>query len=348
MSADKTSTTVASIFLTGVLLTCFGPLCVVGCSDVLDSPARTATCDDEWCLVPAAAWDSGVDGFAGTGSYLPPLSVKLTRSFWVAKTETTVSEWRALMNSSPSRYACGDTCPVFGMTFFDVLEYANRRSIQDELPSCYSLSGCSEPSEGHGRICETAKFSGPDCLGYRLPSEFEWELAAGGGARTCIDGHPEADSFSDGNYPCSFPEGIDSLPAWYCGNSATDYAGCISYVDFGPKCMGPRPVAQKPANVYGLYDMFGNATEMTGSRYTWPILLAGPGYPYRSVSDHGFDLDLMEPPPVGEDTPPVYVLRGGSFGDGVGAQCSTFRNIAGGNLIYPSVGFRLVRTVGKN
>lgn len=93
----------------------------------------------------------------------------------------------------------------------------------------------------------------PDALAYArwkgrdLPSEAEWEWAAGGGrdmpgrARPVIDGKPSSNAW-DGHFPDA--------------NTGAD--GFV----------GRAPVASFPANARGLYDMTGNVWEWTRSPWT--------------------------------------------------------------------------------
>ncbi len=87
--------------------------------------------------------------------------VTLTRAFWMGETEVTQGQWRAVTGSNPSRFtACGDDCPVEMVSWFDVVKYANGLSRMAGLAECY-------------RISDGVTFRGPDCEGYRLPTEAE-------------------------------------------------------------------------------------------------------------------------------------------------------------------------------
>lgn len=69
--------------------------------------------------------------------------------------------------------------------------------------------------------------------GYRLPTECEWEFAAGGGNATTHDNYTYAGSNTVGEV------------AWYYGNSNSE----------------THPVGSKKSNTLGIYDMSGNAAE---------------------------------------------------------------------------------------
>jgi formylglycine-generating enzyme required for sulfatase activity len=81
--------------------------------------------------------------------------------------------------------------------------------------------------------------------GGRLPSEAEWEYAAGAGNNAPVDGE------------------LDAL-AWYANNS-------------GRK--GPLAVGQKRANAWGLYDTLGNVWEWTTGLYPLTGQNDGPNLP---------------------------------------------------------------------
>jgi len=305
------------------------------------------TCDNGFCRIPAGSWRTG-------STRQPGLPIVLTRPFDIGMTEVTVSEWLRLMGGeNPALNECGLDCPVVGVTLFDALHYANRRSEEEGLESCYRLTACEEPTTGYGRVCDSATFEGPDCRGYRLPSEWEWELAANGGESACI--WSEAvdpcigclhEDHSCTAYSAQFPD----IQAWYCGNSRVSYVGCMSLGDeLG--CVGPHPVARLARNGFGLYDMHGNVAEFTGTAYVgqhdWPPAVPPPD---GVQVDPGFDREIVtgflerwDDVLRGQGV----ITRGGSFGGSVHNLCAWQPGTAYVGVEDPSFlrnGFRLVRT----
>jgi len=247
------------------------------------------------------------------------------------------------LDENPSPYsACGADCPISGITAFDMMEYANRLSVRDGFDACYTLENCA-PTEGKNRVnCSRATFAGPDCSGYRLPSEAEWELVAGASADTIF---PTGYCDVHGLENC----GQNAEPTkfgWYCGNVQVDYAGCLADEVLG-KCLGPHPVRLKAANSFGLYDMLGNVREVTGDLYTRDDMYVPSTDPGYSPSVKGL-LDTEScSGMVAEDG---LVAKGAFFYAGTFALVVRGRGALVGcakNLRLGFDGFRLVRTAKK-
>ena len=92
--------------------------------------------------------------------------------YWLASTEVTRDQWRAVMGSAPTGGGGGDL-PVVGVSWCDALHYANALSAREGLRPVYRFRG----SCGHGGSVTWDRAAD----GYRLPTEAEWELAARAG-----------------------------------------------------------------------------------------------------------------------------------------------------------------------
>ena len=204
----------------------------------------------EFAFIPAGTFTMGTpSNELGRLVDEAPHDVMISYNFAMSTTEITQSHWQQVSKQNPSHFeSCGDECPVENIDWFSALAYANRLSDAAGLERCYALSSCEDPSSGwHDGAhdgCDDLIFVGPSCLGYRLPTEAEWEYAYR--AMTTSAYYSGPNSFTN----CSIDSNLDKI-GWYCGNSEAT----------------TQPVGQKQPNSWGLFDVAGNVREWTSDWY---------------------------------------------------------------------------------
>ncbi|MBU52334.1 MAG: hypothetical protein CL920_26880 [Deltaproteobacteria bacterium] len=275
----------------------------------------------------------------------PEHKVSLSHSFYMEIFEVQQRSFFQLMGFNPSNYPC-PRCPVESVTWFQALGYANARSKQAGLESCYECHGT--PKDGVRFYCQLKeKFRGNGgkdyytCPGYRLPTETEWEYVArdGGGRRTFCD-HSESQK-----------GGFDWL-AW------EHYRGYYDREERGTLV----EVGESRAFGFGVHEIFDNVRE-----WVWDIF--HPTYALSTEALKSVSLDPVTPSvaklgycaqcPQKRDVndPKCFscyrILRGGHFQDLSPSEAVRYRRHVH-NQNNPveklfteqpkHVGFRLVRT----
>ncbi|MGI6395436.1 MAG: formylglycine-generating enzyme family protein [bacterium] len=261
-------------------------------------------------LIPAGSfWMGSPEDEPGRYDWETLHFVKLTKSFYMGKYQVTQGEFKAIMGYNPSHFkSCGDNCPVEQVSWHEAAKYANELSKKKGLPECFSCSG-SAPDFNCSLKSEYAKPQ--ECLGYRLPTESEWEYAIRAGTTTAFYSGEVTGTRAN---PLD-PSLVDKI-GWYGGNSSAT----------------THPVGEKLPNKFGLYDMSGNIFE---SCYDWY-----EAYPAGSEDSPAID-------PFGPKNGDRRILRGGSWRFGAQQSRSAFRVFNTPFFRCPNCGFRLARTSGK-
>ena len=188
--------------------------------------------------------------------------VTLTRSYFIQKTEVTRAQWLEVTGEAgPTSFPeCGADCPVDGVTWYEAVAFANAVSLRDGLEVCYlTPKGRPYKLKDARRNLMPDWTQGGDCLGWRLPTEAEWEYAARGGTSTGTYRGPLV--VESANTAAV----LDEIGR-FAGKSAVDYSGAydcgaLALSSSGQKRCGPGPVASLEPNAFGLHDTVGNVWE---------------------------------------------------------------------------------------
>ena len=166
----------------------------------------------------------------------PVHKVTLT-SFYIDTTEVTQNDYHTIIGN-PLEYIEQPNYPITEVSWFGAIEYCNERSKKHGFDTVYSVSFYKE----HKLVDINY-----NKIGYRLPTEAEWE------------------------YACRANSGYVNF---YCGEDFENYEKFLSVAksfEWFRENSGSNvhPAAQKKPNPWGLYDMMGNVEEWCNDWYGW-------------------------------------------------------------------------------
>jgi formylglycine-generating enzyme len=188
--------------------------CVIAPGERLTVKAESRFMSAAMVLVEGGTFRMGGDGDDDE----QPIHEVTVSDFYIGKYPVTQREYQVVMNGENPSEDKGDDLPVDNVSWYDAVKFCNVLSQKDGLDEVYTING-------DQLQCDWGK------IGYRLPTEAEWEYAARGG-------------WKSRGYECAGSDDIEEV-AWYNDNSG-DHT---------------HPVGQKKANELGLHDMSGNVAE---------------------------------------------------------------------------------------
>lgn len=165
--------------------------------------------------------------------------VDFTRHIYFSSKEVTQSQFNKFKANSAT-----SNKPVTNISWVDAALFCNWLSDQEGLERFYRI-----------RDLKVVGYD-PSSIGYRLPTEAEWEWAAK------LAGKPVATVFSWGN-PYKIPPQVGNI-----ADKSADGTVAVFNASYNDGHAGLAPVASFKANKAGLYDLFGNASEWVHDSYS--------------------------------------------------------------------------------
>lgn len=225
--------------------------------------------------------------------------------FYIGKYEVTQREWIEVMGGNPSEFI-GNNLPVEMVSWYDVVEYCNKRSIKEGLKPYYKIDkdkiDLNNTSENDNIKWTVTINEGAN--GYRLPTDAEWEYAAGGGQMS------KNNTYSGSN-------NADEV-AWYWKNAGDKYlSGDWNWPIIENNHNKTKAFGLKKPNELGLYDMSGNVREWCWNWYG------------DSDSDNGS----------------FRIVKGGGWIGGLNNNEVSFQGKFEANGMGPDQGFRVIRNI---
>ena len=233
---------------------------------------------------------------------------RIARPFYLGLKEVTNGEFRRFLANHRAAPVSGvdidgDAHPVVGVSWESAALFCNWLSRKDSLPEFYRV--------------ESNKLIGinPAALGYRLPTEAEWSWVA----RTAPNTEQSFDYPWAGNFP---PRGRSGN---YADQSASRFLGKV-IADYNDGFPVTAPVGSFAANLRGIHDLGGNASEWVNDYYA-----AAPAQSGGVAQD-----------PLGPHHGGSHVIRGSNWTHATQTELRlAFRDFGSGPR--NDVGFRIAR-----
>jgi len=205
------------------------------CDVVVYSYIAASTSGVEMVELPGGTFMMGrIASEEGYEREMPKHEVKLTTGFLISKIEVTQQLYKTVTENVSAGTFSGENVPMETVSWYKALQFCNKLSELDDLSPAYKIKG--ETDTTKWPVIQAVEDYNSDydaveivsgSTGYRLPTEAQWEYA-------CRAGNMENTV-------------ADASMGW-----------------FGGALIGSRThtVKTKNANAWGLFDMYGNVSEL--------------------------------------------------------------------------------------
>jgi len=164
--------------------------------------------------IPVGSFSMGSTSGESEEDERPVTNVRITRPFWIGRTEVTQTQWENIMGSTPSYFKGGDL-PVNGVSYDDAMEFC--RKLTERERTAWRL---------------------PEGYVFTLPTEAQWEYTCRAGTKGDRAGDLSAMAWYGENYgKTTHAVGQKQPNAWgVCDMYGNVWEWCSDWI--GPYCGG--------------------------------------------------------------------------------------------------------------